>query len=88
MGRAVGESRRRTLRSRYARGLAWTLDRDKADWFARRWPGNEPRVYTAQIDAGRILGYFVGCNEAEVVVDPADLPRLRGVAKPRIRTEG
>jgi hypothetical protein len=27
----------RAARPRYARGMSWTSDRDKAEWFARRW---------------------------------------------------
>jgi hypothetical protein len=54
-----------------ARGLAWTLDREVAVWFARRFAmlGGIPRVSTAAIRAERVLAYFTARGEAEIVVD-------------------
>ena len=34
-------------------GMSWTLSREKAEWFARRFPRHgEPVVYTATVEAG------------------------------------
>jgi hypothetical protein len=73
---------------RYARGMAWTTDRDKATWFADRWGRvdrdayvysviAEPAAILADVDAIEGDG---GRRECEIVVDPAMLPRLRRAA--------
>jgi hypothetical protein len=58
-------------------GISWTLDEERAEWFAehgaRGRARGEPTVWQAKVDASDLLGYFVGRNEAEVVVDPATL---------------
>jgi hypothetical protein len=54
-------------------GMAWTLDADCARRFADRSAlmfGGNPTVYRARIAADDVLGYFVGRNESEVVVNP------------------
>ena len=61
-------------------GMSWTLSRQKAEWFARRFPlYGEPIVYTATVAAEHALGYFIGRGESEVVVDPETLGALRDV---------
>lgn len=52
-------------------GWSWTLDREKAEWFARRSAisGDAPRVATAVIKKANAFAYFSGRNEAEIVVD-------------------
>ena len=55
--------------------LSWTLDRDKAEWFAHRF-GEEGTVYEAQIDKEHILALFNGRNEAEVIIDPRHLKNI------------
>ncbi len=83
------DPQRRVSSPRYARGLAWTLDRRRAEWFARRFAlHGEPRVYTVTLDAAEILGYFVGRNEGEVVVDPTRLPNCEDRCCPRVRARG
>jgi hypothetical protein len=70
---------------RFARGMAWTSDPEKAAWFARRWAVlRHPRVahvYTVAAPPEAILAdmdaLFEGRAEAEIVVDPALLPPLR-----------
>jgi len=57
------------------KALSWTLDRDKAEWFAHRF-GEEGTVYEAQIDKENILALFNGRNEAEVIVDPRHLKNI------------
>jgi hypothetical protein len=76
--------------ARYARGMAWTTDRDRAIWFAGRLPLAQPAyVYTATVEPAGILAVVDeleanGRREAEVIVDPGYLPRpVR-----RVRSEG
>lgn len=51
------------------KALSWTLDYDKAEWFANRF-GEEGTVYEAEIVKSHILAYFSRRNESEVIVDP------------------
>lgn len=48
--------------------LSWTLELDKAEWFAKRWESHG-KVYSAQIKKEDVLACFCSRNEAEVVVD-------------------
>ena len=57
------------------KALSWTLDRDKAEWFAHRF-GEDGTVYEAQIDKEHILALFTGRNEAEIIVDPRQLKEI------------
>jgi hypothetical protein len=64
------------------RGMSWTYDVDQARWFARRFGRFasshrfvEAHVFACTIEPGGVLARFVD-REAEVVVDPAFLPRL------------
>lgn len=70
-------------RPRYARGISWTLDYERAVWFARRYGANSARMYTVEIASDQALRFFVGRNESEVVVNPDDLPTLRGQVRPQ-----
>jgi len=54
------------------RALSWTLNREVAEWFAKRFE-EDGTVYEARIDRGHIFALFNGRNEAEVVVDPSYL---------------
>ena len=54
------------------KALSWTLDRQTADWFARRFE-EEGTVYEAQINKKDIYAYFGERCESEVVVDPKGL---------------
>lgn len=53
---------------KYARGMAWTTDIDTAAWFAHRLGGN--LILTAVHPKGKVLAFFNGRNESEVVIDP------------------
>ncbi len=61
--------------SRNIKALSWTLDRDKAEWFAHRFDENGT-VYEAEIDKDHVLAFFTSRNEAEVVVNPAYLQNI------------
>jgi hypothetical protein len=70
------------------RDMSWTLDRNKALWFAQRMlsmqslhspaPGapHIAHVFRAEIEPQAVLAYFDRRNEREVVVDPRQLPSL------------
>jgi hypothetical protein len=53
-------------------GYSWTLDRAKAEWFARRYASlpEADGVFIAELEVSKdeILAYFGGRKEAEVVV--------------------
>lgn len=53
-------------------GWSWTVDRDKAEWFARRLadPDDEMLVTEARVDKADVIAYFEGRGESEIVVDP------------------
>ncbi len=54
------------------RALSWTLDYEKALWFAKRFD-SDGTVYTAEIEKSNILALFDGRDESEIVVEPAYL---------------
>lgn len=54
-------------------GMSWTLDQEKARWFASRFPalyGETMAVATIEMNPDRILGIATGRNESEVIIDP------------------
>jgi hypothetical protein len=59
---------------KHARGLAWTLDRDRAEWFARRFSRDgRGYVWEARVPRCRIFAHLTGRQEAEIVLDPRRL---------------
>lgn len=72
-----------------ARGMAWTTDRERAAFFAARWKlmaGRLAYVYEVLASPEAMLADLEsvqgngGRREAEVIVDPTILPRLRRTA--------
>ncbi len=57
------------------KALSWTLDYEKAVWFANRFSTGTGEVWTMTVPKKRILCYFDGCNEQEAIVD---LYRFKG----------
>lgn len=57
------------------RSWAWTLDRDRAVWFAKRLHhgGKPPRVATGEVAKADVVAYLNGRNEEEIVVDPKNI---------------
>lgn len=58
------------------KGLAWTADRERAEWFAQRWEagGHFKQLHLWHLPAGaveprRVLARFDGRGEAEWVID-------------------
>jgi hypothetical protein len=68
-----------------ARGMSWTLDQERAIWFARRsrlMTRGQGSLFSALIPAEHVLGRFDGRQEQEVVVDPRRLRRVRELPVP------
>jgi hypothetical protein len=52
-------------------GLSWTLDRDRAAWFAKRFAsvtGSDPIVHVGEVSKSQVVAHFLGRNEAEIVL--------------------
>ena len=63
--------------------LSWTLDPDKAEWFAKRFD-EDGVVYEATIDKKNILALFSRRDESEIIVD---LDYLRDLTEYEIPSE-
>lgn len=59
---------RGSFRDNNYNALSWTLDYDKAHWFATRFD-KEGYVFEAMIDKKNIIAYFNDRNEDEVIID-------------------
>ena len=56
---------------------SWTVDRARAEWFAKRAVDSQSSgVYlaTAAVPKARVIAYFAGRGEQEIVLDPDQLP--------------
>jgi hypothetical protein len=62
-------------------GLSWSLDRTKAEWFARRFSVlthlGKPQLMTGTIKKKDVLAYFNARKEKEIVADPATVRSLK-----------
>lgn len=56
-------------------GFSWTLDVDKAKWFANRWNQNLP-LWQAVVTRNDVIGYYDHRGEKEVIVNPDDISHL------------
>ena len=54
----------------YREGLSWTLDKDKAEWFAKRFSYDNAVVvvYECQVPKSAVLAFFDG-REKEIILD-------------------
>jgi len=52
------------------RGLSWTVDRARAEWFANRRAKRRPYVVQAEISKSNVLAHFLARGEAEIIVLP------------------
>ncbi|MGH2852690.1 MAG: hypothetical protein ACRDLF_00655 [Solirubrobacteraceae bacterium] len=56
---------------------SWTLDRTRAEWFARRPldpPSGDGYLATATVPKTSVIAYFAGRGEQEIVLNPDELP--------------
>lgn len=51
-------------------GLSWTLDPDKAAWFANRFKPPQPLVLKGTVSKANVFAYLEGRGEQEIVVLP------------------
>lgn len=71
-------------------GLSWTLEADRAVWFAQRFGPASPLVLTGQVAKCDVVGRLDGRGEQEIVVADADLvdvvdeQPLAGRTRPRL----
>lgn len=56
-------------------GISWTLNKEKAEWFANRFKENGI-VYRAKVKASNILYYIDDRDEDEIIVDPKKLMQI------------
>jgi hypothetical protein len=63
------------------RGLSWTLDKDRAKWFANRFDyrGDAGFLAAATVAKCRVLAFFSGRDEAELVFIPKRTDRIEVV---------
>lgn len=64
------------------KGLSWTLDRDKAVWFAKRFHvlhGQTARVIEGTCQNSDVFAHFTGRGESEIVIDPEKVKRQKKV---------
>jgi hypothetical protein len=56
-------------------GFSWTLDRERAEWFARRFknPEQTPVLVTAKVHRDFVIWHLTGRGEDEIVVDPDNI---------------
>jgi hypothetical protein len=55
------------------KGYSWTLNSEKAKWFAERFNEKSSSVAFATCSKENVIAVFLGRNEFEVVVDPINL---------------
>jgi len=59
-------------------GLSWTLDRDKAIWFANRFAAGKPlRIFSGTCRKADLFAYFNSRHDDEIVIDPKLVTRRR-----------
>ena len=68
------------------KALSWTLDYDKANWFAQRY-GQDGSVYQAKINKNDIFAYFNGRKEQEIIVNPKHLKNITVVNESELENE-
>jgi hypothetical protein len=58
--------------TKYKKGMSWTTDLEKAEWFAKRFPqkGRRPVVVEGWIHRSEVLAHFLGRGENEIVAFP------------------
>ena len=53
-----------------------TLDRDTAEWFARRFSGDSQRVLVGTVSRDAVLAYLIEREEEEIIARPDDVTIL------------
>lgn len=64
------------------KGLSWTLDREKAVWFAKRFHavhGRPGRIIEGVCNKVDVIAHFTSRKESEIVIDPEKVRRQKRV---------
>ena len=64
-------------------GFSWTLERERAEWFAHRFAEireGEAQVYTGTVKKVDVVAYFAGRGEAEIVSQNVEIEKVEVVA--------
>ena len=56
-----------------ADGMSWTLDEERARWFAARFDPDQAWLARAVIGRGRVIAFLDGRGEEEIILNPRDL---------------
>ena len=67
-------------------GWSWTVDREKAIWFAQRLDFDSPTLATGTVQKADVLAYFAGRKESEIIVDPKKV-KVKSKTKLEVRKE-
>jgi len=73
-------------RARHPRGFSWTLDVDRARWFAGRsaiWGLRQPAVWSGIVGAADVLAYVDDRQEREIIAFPETVKRPREIERLR-----
>lgn len=62
-------------------GLAWSLRRETAEFFAKRFNASYPTLWRARAKFNDVYAYIVGRSEAEVVIAPELVKSVRVVTR-------
>ncbi len=54
-------------------GMSWTLSKEKAEWFAKRFKREHSLVLTGVCQKEDIIAVLLGRGEEEVLIDPVDV---------------
>ncbi len=55
-------------------GMSWTIDRNKAVWFAKRFSQDKnPMIATGLIEKRKVLAYSMARSESEIIAFPQDV---------------
>jgi hypothetical protein len=60
-------------------GLSWTIDREKAEWFAMRFQHCEPTVFGGAVSRHDVIAYLTSRGEDEIIVLPENVRMMRPV---------
>ena len=64
------------------KGLSWSLSKDVAIWFARRWPEQgAPMVVSGKCKKSDVVGYTDELKEQEIIINPTQIKGIKNLIK-------
>ena len=67
----------RGCQQRNQSGLAWTIDKERAIWFAKRWQDGRPILVEGVVKKEHVLAAIFGRSESELVISPRHIGRKK-----------